>query len=78
MTDIYHQYNQQSDSNTASPLGSSQQTPRAEEQRLTSQVRQLQSQVELLNRELAKTRARLRDLESSMESIVSTLRRDRG
>lgn len=75
--DIYHQYNQTSDSNTASPLGSSQHTVRSEEQRLTSQVQQLHSQVTVLQRELAKTRAKLRDLESNMDSIVAALRRDR-
>jgi hypothetical protein len=78
MTDIYHQYNQISDTNTASPLGSSQHQQLAVDKSTQSQIRVLTSQVSVLSRELERTRARLRDLESNLDSVVSTLRRRDG
>lgn len=76
MSDIYHQYNQQSDSNTASPVGSSLRAHGDGDRRRDSQLDQLTSQVAVLSRELARTRARLRDLESNLDTVVAALRRD--
>jgi len=76
MSDLYHQYNQQSDSNTASPVGSSLHQTLDQDSRLKSQVYTLTSQVEVLARELNRTRARLRDLESNLSTVVAALRRD--
>jgi len=76
MSDLYHQYNQQSDSNTASPVGSSLHQTLDQDSQLKSQVHTLTSQVEVLARELNRTRARLRDLESNLSTVVAALRRD--
>lgn len=44
---------------------------------LKSTIQRQQSQIEILSRELKRTQARVRDLENQLQSVVSTLRRDR-
>jgi len=44
---------------------------------LKSTIQRQQSQIEFLSRELKKTQSRVRDLESQLQSVISTLRRDR-
>lgn len=43
---------------------------------LKSTIQRQQSQIEILTRELRKTQSRVRELESQLQSVISTLRRE--
>lgn len=44
---------------------------------IKSTIQRQQSQIEILTRELKRTQTRVRELESQLNSVISTLRRDR-
>ncbi len=44
---------------------------------LKSTIQRQSSQIEILTRELKRTQSRVRDLEQQLQSVISTLRRER-
>ena len=44
---------------------------------LKATIQRQASQIEILTRELRRTQAKVRDLESQLQQVISTLRRDR-
>lgn len=74
---IPYQYNSGPGPNdTASPISGSSETP-GDKLNLKATIQRQTSQIEVLSRELRKTQSRVRELESQLSSVISTLRRDR-
>lgn len=72
MNDIAHQYNSGVDpQDTASPISGAEHTSRLD---LKSTIQRQQSQIELLVRDLRRTQARVRDLESRLDQVLASLR----
>lgn len=74
---IPYQYGSQPPNDSTSPIhGADAGQERVERLDLKSTQQRQSSQIELLTRELRRTQARVRDLESQLQQIISTLRRD--
>ncbi len=61
---------------STSPISGSSEVP-GERVNLKATIQRQQSQIEILSRELKRTQSRVRELESQLQSVISTLRRER-
>ena len=74
---IPYQYNSgPGPADTTSPISGSSEVS-GDRLNLKATIQRQSSQIELLTRELRKTQTRVRELESQLQSVISTLRRDR-
>lgn len=77
-TNIPYQYNfGPNPVDTASPISGRRDNNGSERLDLKSTIQRQSSQIEVLTRELKRTQAKVRDLESQLQSVITTLRRDR-
>lgn len=76
-TDIFDQYSSDiKPADSTSPIhGGSSNQDSTERLDLKSTLQRQQSQIELLTRELRRTQARVRDLDSQLQQITAVLRR---
>jgi len=61
---------------STSPISGSSEVS-GERVNLKATIQRQQSQIEILSRELKRTQSRVRELESQLQSVISTLRRER-
>jgi len=61
---------------STSPISGSSEVS-GERVNLKATIQRQQSQIEILSRELKRTQSRVRELESQLQSMISTLRRER-
>ncbi len=61
---------------STSPISGSSDTS-GDRVNLKATIQRQQSQIEILSRELKRTQSRVRELESQLQSVISTLRRER-
>lgn len=76
-TNIPYQYNfGPTPVDSTSPINGGGETA-SERVDLKATIQRQSSQIEIMSRELKKTQARVRELESQLQTVISTLRRDR-